>query len=318
VTAAYYVATGRFALFWFWPFQFASEFGGQVGFADGVERFYDHTLKVVSGFEILWLIALAGFLVALREAAFGKSRYPYIAFGLASLLSIVPGSYFAKHYYISLLPFVALLIGGLMGAPQSGTESPSRVASGPSPARIAIMGAAIGIGLFVGFARYEPFFTRRVPDVVVARIIYPGNPFPESIEIGEYLKRHTSPRDSIAILGSETQIYFYAQRPSASRFVNAYFLTADHPRNRDMQREMIRDIERVRPTYLIFVHIPWSWSMVKTSPQDIFAWYEGYKWNYQVEGVVQMRSKGSVTTWGADARAISPAKGYIEILRRVD
>ena len=58
--------------------------------------------------------------------------------------------------------------------------------------------------------------------------------------------------------------------------------------------------------------------MVKTSPKDIFGWYEGYKWNYQVEGVVQMRSKGSVTTWGSDARAISPAKSYIEILRRVD
>jgi hypothetical protein len=320
VTAACYVATGRFGLFWFWPFQFASEFGGQLGFADGLERFYDHTIKVISGFEIFWVIALAGFLVTLREAAFGKTRHPYLAFGLASLLSIIPGFYFAKHYYISLLPFVALLIGGLMGAPQRGSETPQagRITSGPFPARIAIVGTAIGIGLLIGFARYEPFFTRRVSDEVAARIIYPGNPFPESIEIGEYLKRHTSPQDSIAILGSETQIYFYAQRRSASRFVNAYFLTADHPRNRDMQREMIRDIERVRPVYLIFVHVPWSWSMVKSSPKDILRWYEVYKWNYQVEGVVQMQSKGSVTTWGADARAIATTRSYIEILRRVD
>ena len=320
LTAAYYVGTGRFSEFWFWPFQLASEFGSQVGFGDGLVRFFDHSIKVTSGFETLWLIALAGFLVMLREAAFGNSRYPYVAFGLACLLSIVPGSYFAKHYYISLLPFVALLIGGLMGTPRGGAESPGagRVPSGPSRARTVIVGAAIGVGLLVGFARFEPFFTGRVSDVAAARIIYSGNPFPESIAIGEYLKSHTSPQDSIAILGSETQIYFYAQRRSASRFVNAYFLTADHPRNRDMEREMIRDIERVRPAYLIFVHIPWSWSMQKTSPHGIFDWYEGYKWNYQVEGVVQMQSGGSVTTWGAGARALSPTRSFIEILRRID
>jgi hypothetical protein len=320
LTAAYYAATGRFTLFWFWPFQLACEFRGHVGFADGIENFYGHTISITSGFEILWLIALAGFPVMLREAAFGNGRYPYLVFGLASLLSIVPGFSFSSHYYITLLPFVALLIGGLMGTARVGAESPrtGRVPSGPSLAQFAIVGAAIGIGLLVGFARFETFFTGRVSDEAMARRIYRGNPFVESIEIAEYLKSHTSPQDSIAILGSETQIYFYAQRPSASRFVNVYFLMADHRWNRDMQREMIRDIERVRPAYLIFVHIPFSWGMMKTSPQDISEWYEEYKWNYQVEGVVQMQSRGSVTTWGADAGEISPTRSYIKILRRID
>jgi hypothetical protein len=58
--------------------------------------------------------------------------------------------------------------------------------------------------------------------------------------------------------------------------------------------------------------------MMKTSPQDISEWYEEYKWNYQVEGVVQMQSRGSVTTWGADAGEISPTRSYIKILRRID
>ena len=58
--------------------------------------------------------------------------------------------------------------------------------------------------------------------------------------------------------------------------------------------------------------------MQKTSPHGIFDWYEGYKWNYQVEGVVQMQSGGSVTTWGAGARALSPTRSFIEILRRID
>ena len=320
VTAAYYLAIGRFALFWFWPFQLAGEFGVQVGLADGIANFFDHTIKITTGFEMLWLIAFAGLLVMLREATFEKNRAPYLAFGMACLLSIVPGLFFARHYYISLLPFVALAIGGMMGTARVGDESrgSGRAASRPSLARAVIIGTAIGIGLVLGFMRFEPFFTGRVPDAAVSRVLYPGNPFPESIEIGDYLKRHTSPQDSIAILGSETQIYFYAQRASASRFVNAYFLTADHPRNRDMQREMIADIERTRPKYLIYVHIPWSWSMQKTSPHDILDWYESYKWNYQVEGVVQIKSRESVATWGADAAAISPSGNCIQILRRID
>ena len=305
LTVAYYAAIGRFALFWFWSFHFAREFVGQHGLGDGLRIFDNQTRIVTSGFEIFWVMAFAGFLVVVREAMSGRGRYPYLAFGLASLLSIVPGFYFAAHYYVSLLPFVALLIGVLMGAARGRTGG-------------VVVGAAIVIGLVVGFERYEPYFTSRVRDRVLARIVYPGNPFAESIEIGNYLRSHTAPGDSIAILGSETQIYFYAQRPSASRFLNAYYLTANHPRNREMQHEMIRDIERVRPVYLIVVHIPFSWGLLSTSPQDILRWYEMYRENYQVEGIVQMQRRGSVATWGPEARALEPTKSYIEILRRID
>jgi hypothetical protein len=34
------------------------------------------------------------------------------------------------------------------------------------------------------------------------------NPFPESIEIGEYIKNHSTKDDKIAELGSEPQLFF--------------------------------------------------------------------------------------------------------------
>jgi len=143
----------------------------------------------------------------------------------------------------------------------------------------------------------------------------------ESVEIGEYLKSRTTPQDRIAILGSETQIFFYSQRRSASRFVNTYFLTADHPRNREMQREMIRDIERARPKYLLFAELPTSWLIRPNSPRDILEWIGTYpQGRYALEGIVELSREGSVLRWGAEARAqpILPSSWYVWIWRRLD
>jgi hypothetical protein len=57
-----------------------------------------------------------------------------------------------------------------------------------------------------------------------SRIIYPESPFAESIRIAEYLREHTSLSDTIAVLGSEPQIYFYSNRHSATGYIYAYGL----------------------------------------------------------------------------------------------
>jgi hypothetical protein len=46
----------------------------------------------------------------------------------------------------------------------------------------------------------------------VSRAIYGGNPFIEAGEVGDYLRTHTQPNERIAVIGSEPEIYFYAQR----------------------------------------------------------------------------------------------------------
>ena len=42
--------------------------------------------------------------------------------------------------------------------------------------------------------------------------MYAGNPFSESLVIADYLSRHSTPDQQIAVLGSEPQLYFYAKR----------------------------------------------------------------------------------------------------------
>jgi len=57
-----------------------------------------------------------------------------------------------------------------------------------------------------------------------SRMIYPESPFPESIRIAEYLRERTTRNDTIAVLGSEPQIYFYSDRHSATGYVYTYGL----------------------------------------------------------------------------------------------
>ncbi len=316
LTAAYYLAIGKLSLLWFWAFKFAGEFTEQVGAADALRNARLYTRAVMAGFELLWALAAAGLVVTLRDRALGRNRYVYATFAAAGVLSVVPGFYFTNHYYIALLPALALLAGALV--PGVSREGPLQ-----SRGLLAATGvwALTGLGLAIAIASHAEYYFGQVSDTAESRQIYAGNVFPESIEIGDYLRRHTSPEERIAILGSETQILFYAQRRSASRFVNTYFLTADQPRNREMQQEMIRDIERARPRYLLLVGLPTSWWFRPDSPTDILDWFDRYRrGGYALEGVLILTERGGVLKWGAEARAqdLSRTPYYLGIFRRLD
>lgn len=120
-------------------------------------------------------------------------------------------------------------------------------------------------------------------------MIYPESPFTESIRIGEYLREQTSSGDTLAVLGSEPQIYFYSDRHSATGYIYAYGLMEDQKYASQMQQEMIREIERARPKFLIFVVMPDSWLQRPQSERLIFTWANEYTaQNYTVAGFVNM------------------------------
>jgi len=314
LTVAYYAAIGQFSLFWFWTVQLAGQFSGQVGFTAALHNLYNRTRDVMGGFEILWILALAGFAVLLLQRAQGRDRFGYATFAVAGVLSVVPGLFFTNHYYVSLLPALALLIGALCGGMTPGGR--------PAGNRFAIAAGIWGLtgaGLIAGMAKHEEYYFGQVSDTVTSRQIYAGNIFPESIPIGQYLKEHTTPQDRIAMMGSETQILFYSERRSPSRFINTYFLTTDHPKNRAMQHELMADIERERPKYIVFARFPLSWAILYNSPRDILAWFSDYGTkHYVVEGILQMNQAGNQLLWGDEARTATIGEQNVEILRRVD
>ena len=124
-----------------------------------------------------------------------------------------------------------------------------------------------------------------------SRTSYGSNPFPESVRIAEYLRNHSSPSDTIAVLGSEPQIYFYSRRHSATGYIYTYGLMEAQSYARRMQEEMIREIELARPRYLVSVAIGASWYPRPESEQLIFTWANEYlNQNYSVVALVNIIS----------------------------
>src|SRR5262249_4648753 len=162
--------------FWFWTVQLAGQFTGQVPLGPGITNLQYRTAYVMTGFEILWTLALVGLVVVLLDRASGKDRYLYPTFAVASMLSVVPGFFFTNHYYVSLLPAIALLIGALCGSVIRGWP--------PAGSRFAIAAGVwglTGVGLILGITKHEEYYFAQVADAVTCRQIYDGNSFPESI-----------------------------------------------------------------------------------------------------------------------------------------
>ena len=92
-----------------------------------------------------------------------------------------------------------------------------------------------------------------------AGVLYGFSPFPESPEIARYLEAHTKPGETIAVLGSEPQIFFLAHRHSASGYIYVYPLTEPQPLAPAMRQEFKKEIETAKPEFVVHVNILSSW-----------------------------------------------------------
>jgi hypothetical protein len=93
-----------------------------------------------------------------------------------------------------------------------------------------------------------------------------------------------------------------------------------HEYNLRMQNEMISEIEKTKPLYLIFCNVAFSWLSKKESPMHIFDWYGKYSQeNYTIVGLVDIPDQGfSSIYWGADAQRNPKNKNCVWIFRRKD
>ncbi len=177
--------------------------------------------------------------------------------------------------------------------------------------------------LILGFALVWPILAERkfffeASSADASRMIYPESPFAESIRIAEYLREHTTRNDTIAVLGSEPQIYLYSDRHSATGYIYTYSLMEPQKYATQMQQEMIRQVERARPKLLISVVMPDSWLERPESERLIFNWANQYAaQNYTVVGFVNMVSPDKTDYYFDNVPQSVPQLGkYILIYQR--
>ena len=72
-------------------------------------------------------------------------------------------------------------------------------------------------------------------------------------ELGQFLATRVAPNDSILVWGAEAQVYYFAQRAPASRFIYKYPLKGSSEFARRSRSELLRDVVAARPGALVIV-----------------------------------------------------------------
>jgi hypothetical protein len=284
-----------------------------LSWSDGLEylrRYLSASFKSTVGFRLL---ALIGLLLSLRNARVQKQALFLYALLLASFGAAAVGLFFRPHYFILTLPAMAILAGFGVSALReflSGRKAPAVVCALPLGLFVLVLSGAV-------YAQRGPLF-QYSPDKII-ETNYPENPFLEAQAVAEYIKSHSADNDTLAVIGSEPEIYFYAGRRSATGYIYTYGLMEPQPYALQMQQGMIREIESRKPAYLVFVEYENSWAPFPNSDRTIFKWFAAYsQQGYDLVGVVNRFPSGKlVSRWDAQASAASlPRQFFLSVYKR--
>jgi hypothetical protein len=309
---AWLASAGVLSAFVFWTMTYAGEYlaGGSVAIA--MDSLRDTVWPFARASAGALMLAAVGATALWWDARARPHRTFVAALALASLTAVSPGLYLRPQYLLLGLPVVCLLAG-------LGAAAVARRFAAGAWGRATIASVLVVVAIATALWTQRAFILQRDTHLL-ARDAYHGNPFPEAVVIGDYLRAHMAPGDSVAVIGSEPEIYFYARRASATGYVYMYPLMEDHTYARQMQDELIRDVERARPAYLVFVSVPYSWLVRPTSHLAIFAWLdETRRTRFERVGIVDIVARERTEyRWGVDAVAYTPrSRFWVEILRRV-
>jgi hypothetical protein len=262
-------ASGVLGRFWFWTFQYGAEYISQVPLSGAADSFLFGWDLITRASAVFWYVAALGLVLLFVDRRFGLNavaKWTTVGWLGAAALSIAPGFYFREHYFILLLPVVALLAGIAIG----GIEMRLVDKIGTGSARLAAIAAFAALASVYVYRESDYFFSMSPAEV--SRATHSTNPFLESPEIARYIREHTSPDDRVLILGSEPQIPFYADRRSATGYIYMYGLMESHRFAERMQEEMIREAEAAQAKYLVFVAVSMSWLATPGAGERVLTW----------------------------------------------
>jgi len=331
---------GVFSRFWFWTFTYARHYVSENSLADGAAALAETFGPILRQGAGLWILAAAGLAMLVgwapqarrpdakeplavaggragadtvgaaddKQPAAGRAgrafanrpRAAVFVVGLLgfSFAAICPGLYFRAHYVVLMLPAVALLAG--------------------SAVRGRVSGCVFAAALAVSVASQREFLFRMSP-VEIARELYGFDPFPEAIRVGAYIRSHSANGARIAVIGSEPEIYFYAHRHSATSYIYIEPMVEPQPFALTMQNDMVRELERAAPEYVVRFPAEETLALGENSPTRLFDWWAVYgPQHYRVVGIADILSgERTEYRWDADAERYQPKSlYYLAVYRR--
>lgn len=313
VVCAVLAALGTFPNFWFWTFRYAFEYGSAETLSAGWRNFQRSTGAFLPASWPIVALAVVGLGLALagRDVELRRRRAFLALLAATSAVGVSAGLYFRQQYFLLLVPAVALLAG----------TAPFAIARGLTPAR-PWLGPAIAAALVLLGPLNEAIVERAMLFQASAarfgRELYGRNPFPESVEVARYIRERSAKHDRIAVIGSEPQIYFYAERPAATGYIYMYPLMEQQPYAVAMQHHMVNELEALRPRFLVFVNVRTSWLAKPTSDATLARWFQAHWKDFEQVGVADIVSS-DVTRylWDDAARDYRPESSlWLAVFRR--
>jgi hypothetical protein len=246
--------TGVFRQFWFWTIYYGAAYEKLLKLSEGWTLFQ----MIWPWFPrpvIIWLIAGFGLTAVFWNRRAREQRVLLLSFVLSSILAVLPGLYFRPHYFLVLLPAVALLNGLAISATYEYLKARNRL---PAMALIPI---AFFVLSYLAALQGQRKYLFKMDPLHVNREMHLNHGFPEGKAVADYIRDHSSSQDQVAIFGSEPEIFFYSRRRSATGYIYMYPLMEKQPFALQMQNDMIHEVETAQPKFVIFVdnQLSWGW-----------------------------------------------------------
>jgi hypothetical protein len=184
-----------------------------------------------------------------------RQRLPALLLGgwmLTSFVGVAASGHFFPHYFQQLLPPLAA------GAAACIAMAPSAI-SRPAIVRTALVSGIAVLPLLVAAI---PFWS--LPPAESMRRIYPGNPFHVMPEVAREIAAMSEPDEAVFVFGTEPELYFYAERVAASRYIHLFPLFGPFASAADRQRETLEQLKRTQPAVVVW----WSNHMFRDPVRD--------------------------------------------------
>ena len=299
---------GVFNTFWFWTVSYASQYASNNGLTLGFYYCYLIFSRILMSSIGIWLIAGLGVVaVCLDRRSTQRSQF-LLGFLVFSFLAVCPTLAFRPHYFILTLPVVSVLAGVAVSGAANRLKALTEKRSLRYAPYLLFVLALAGC-----FYKQRDFFLETDPNAA-CRSVYLLEPFPEAVPVADYIRQHTPEGSTIAVLGSEPEIYFYAHRHSATGYIYTFGLMENQKYALKMQEQMITEIQAARPETLVFVNLYTSWDPNRNTKELIYEWARRYiQDHYAITGVVDVPMTKTNYRWGSEAKNYTP-KPYFAIM----
>lgn len=170
----------------------------------------------------LWVLAGAGFLLAMRDPRLRRPALGLALVAAAVVLRIKLATYGFDYHYYPALP-------ALCGAIALGVVAVVRVRP-----RVQLAAAAVVLAIPLWTLVVHPQL-RLLRDEPAARNPYGASVYP----VAAFLRAHTRARDRIIVEGGRAEVYWVAQRRAPTRFFDAFGPTSDTSYPAERRRDLM-------------------------------------------------------------------------------